>query len=219
MLSSPLAKLSSSALPDEPSRVEGVHVAVRNAVAIPLRRGSLTTFMTFDGLAKSDHFAIRFGDIPASGAPLVRMHSECVTGDLFGSLRCDCGAQLAEAVETLHAAGGILLYLRQEGRGIGLAAKLDAYMLQDAGLDTYAANQALSLPADARDYACGAAMLRALDVPRIRLLSNNPDKAVQLTRYGIEIVERISTGTFATEFNCGYLRAKAYATGHSLRLR
>ena len=218
MLSSQPTKQCSSALLNGPGSVDGVHVAVRNAVAVPLRHGALTTFVTFDGLANSDHFAIRFGDIRNSATPLVRMHSECVTGDVFGSLRCDCGAQLAEAVETLHAGGGILLYLRQEGRGIGLAAKLDAYVLQDAGLDTYAANRALSLPADARDYACGAAMLRALGVPRIRLLSNNPDKAAQLKRCGIEIVERISTGTFATDFNREYLSTKAYATGHSLQL-
>jgi GTP cyclohydrolase II len=218
MLSSQPTKQCSSALPNGPGRLDGVRVAVRNAVTIPLRRDSLTTFITFDGLAKSDHFAIRFGEIRNSVTPLVRMHSECVTGDVFGSLRCDCGAQLAEAVETLHARGGILLYLRQEGRGIGLAAKLDAYVLQDAGLDTYTANRALSLPADARDYACGAAMLRALGVPRIRLLSNNPDKAAQLTRCGIEIVERISTGTFATEFNRAYLSAKVHGTGHSLRI-
>lgn len=218
LMNSPLAKPSSSALPNEWSRVEGVHTALRNAVAIALRRGS----PDLHDIRRSREIRPFRNPVrrhSASGAPLVRMHSECVTGDLFGSLRCDCGAQLAEPVETLHAAGGILLYLRQEGRGIGLAAKLDVYILQDAGLDTYAANRALSLPSDARDYACGAAMLRALDEPRIRLLSNHPDKAVQLTRCGIEIVERISTGTFATEFNRGYLRAKACATGHSLRLR
>jgi GTP cyclohydrolase II len=111
-----------------------------------------------------------------------------------------------------------LLYLRQEGRGIGLAAKLDAYRLQDRGLDTFAANQALSLPADARDYACGAAMLRAMGVDRIRLISDNPDKAAQLARHGIEVVECLPTGTFLTPHNRDYLRAKAEISGHRLQL-
>lgn len=167
---------------------------------------------------EAEHFAVQFGVIESKQAPVVRMHSECVTGDAFGSLRCDCGSQLKEAIDKLQDAGGILLYLRQEGRGIGLVAKLDAYKLQDSGLDTYAANRALSLPDDARDYACGAAMLRALGVHRIRLFTNNPDKVMQLAANGIEIVECLPTDTFSTEFNREYLLAKTLLTKHRLTI-
>jgi GTP cyclohydrolase II len=118
----------------------------------------------------------------------------------------------------LQSCGGILLYLRQEGRGVGLVAKLDAYRLQDRGLDTYAANRALSLPADAREYACGASMLRALGVQRIHLITNNPDKISQLESAGIEVVNRCRTGTFLTPFNRDYLTAKFTLSGHALSL-
>lgn len=195
-------------------------VSVRNCVSMPLRNGVQSSFISFSGLVPdAEHFAVRFGEVARGSAPLVRMHSECITGDVFGSMRCDCGAQLAQAVDTLQAAGGILLYLRQEGRGIGLAAKLDAYRLQDAGLDTYAANEALSLPPDARDFACGAHMLRAMGVDKIRLITNNPDKIAQLRRHGIEVVEGLPTGTFVTPHNAKYLKAKVDCAGHSLQLR
>jgi len=185
---------------------------------IPLRGGQ-ASFITFDGLSRNEeHFAVQFGPMDAETVPLVRMHSECITGDVFGSLRCDCGAQLSQAIDRFHTCNGLLLYLRQEGRGIGLVAKLDAYKLQDNGLDTYAANRALSWPDDARDYSCGAAMLRALGIERIRLITNNPDKATQLSRNGIEIIECIPTDTFSTDFNRDYLRAKAELTGHQLKL-
>ena len=146
---------------------------------------------TFDGLVDGkEHLALGLGDWQRSlaraavggRAPLVRPHSECLTGDVFGSQRCDCGPQLREAVERITDAGGLLLYLRQEGRGIGLYAKLDAYALQDAGLDTYEANVALGHGEDERDYTAAAQMLLALGADRIRLLSNNPDKAEQLGR-------------------------------------
>ena len=117
----------------------------------------------------------------------MRLHSECLTGDVFGSQRCDCGPQLREAVERIATAGGFLLYLRQEGRGIGLYAKLDAYALQDDGLDTYDANLALGFGADERDYTVAAQMLLALGVRRVALLTNNPDKVHQLERLGIEV--------------------------------
>ena len=202
-------------LPSRPER----RASVRSEVDIELDCGAAACFITFDGLASdTPHFALRFGTPGLQDMPLVRMHSECVTGDVFGSLRCDCGAQLKAAIATLKEAGGILLYLRQEGRGIGLVAKLDAYRLQNRGLDTYAANRALSLPEDARDYGCAAEMLVALGVPRIRLITNNPDKVGQLRRAGIDVVERVSTPTFVTPFNRSYLIAKRQQTGHALTL-
>src|SRR5215217_9550965 len=162
--------------------------AVRTQVSVPLRfpDGYATTaqVMSFTGLVDgAEHLALRLGH-PAD-VPLVRPHSECRTGDVFGSQRCDCGPQLREAVEWIADSGGFLLYLRQEGRGIGLYAKLDAYALQEAGMDTYEANVALGRGEDERDYRAAAQMLRALDVERIRLLSNNPDKAVQLDALGV----------------------------------
>jgi GTP cyclohydrolase II len=156
---------------------------------------------------------------PGSGrAPLVRPHSECLTGDVFGSQRCDCGPQLREAVERIGADGGFLLYLRQEGRGIGLYAKLDAYALQDAGLDTYAANVALGRGEDERNYRAAAQMLLALGVDRIRLLGNNPDKALQLQACAIVVAERVRTGVHLSEANVRYLAAKRDHTAHTLDL-
>jgi 3,4-dihydroxy 2-butanone 4-phosphate synthase/GTP cyclohydrolase II len=150
--------------------------------------------------------------------PLVRMHSECLTGDALGSLRCDCGPQLQESLRRLSAnPGGILLYLRgHEGRGIGLANKIRAYALQDQGLDTHEANRALGLPADGRDYAEAAAMLRALDAPRIRLLTNNPDKVATLRRHGIDVALVEPLVMPSNPFNAGYLRTKAEKFGHNL---
>jgi GTP cyclohydrolase II len=183
--------------------------------------------MTFDGLVdKEEHLALGLGDwkraltkSAAGGrAPLVRPHSECLTGDVFGSQRCDCGPQLREAVERIAEQGGFLLYLRQEGRGIGLYAKLDAYALQDAGLDTYEANVALGRGEDERDYAAAAQMLLALGTDRIRLLSNNPDKAVQLEECGIDVTQRIPTGVHMSSANVRYLATKASHTAHTIDL-
>jgi GTP cyclohydrolase II len=148
----------------------------------------------------------------------VRPHSECLTGDVFGSQRCDCGPQLREAVERITVAGGFLLYLRQEGRGIGLYAKLDAYALQDAGLDTYEANRALGYGDDERDYTAAAQMLATLGAERIRLLSNNPDKAVQLDALGVRVTERVPTGVHLSAANARYLSAKVTHTHHTLDL-
>ena len=164
--------------------------SVRTQLTVPLRLadGFTTTarVFTFDGLVDGrEHLALGLGDRAAhrsrhDGSPLVRLHSECLTGDVLGSQRCDCGPQLREAVERIDSRGGYLLYLRQEGRGIGLYAKLDAYALQDTGLDTYDANLALGYAADERDYTVAAQMLHALGGP-VALLSNNPDKAAQLS--------------------------------------
>jgi GTP cyclohydrolase II len=186
--------------------------AIRTQVRIPLRfpdgYATPAVVSSFRGLVDGrEHLAVRLGD-PAS-VPLVRPHSECLTGDVFGSQRCDCGPQLREAVERIATAGGYLLYLRQEGRGIGLYEKLDAYRLQDAGLDTYEANLALGHAADARDYAPAAQMLRALGISTVALLSNNPDKAAQLGRLGVTVVARVPTGVHLSEANASYLSAKA----------
>ncbi|MGN9755413.1 GTP cyclohydrolase II [Streptomyces sp. SD31] len=175
--------------------------------------------VTFHGLTDGqEHVAVVLGDPAPGTTPLVRLHSECLTGDVFGSARCDCGPQLREAVERIAERGGVLLYLRQEGRGIGLYNKLDAYALQDQGLDTYAANAALGLPEDARDYTAAAQMLTALGIGELDLLSNNPDKADQLRALGIQVQGRVPTGVFATPDNVRYLRAKVLQTQHTLPL-
>ncbi|MGS2616788.1 GTP cyclohydrolase II [Micromonospora sp. LZ34] len=204
---------------------------VRTQVTVPLRfpdgYATAARVFTFDGLADGrEHLALGLGDWTgardrgtAGGAPpLVRPHSECLTGDVFGSQRCDCGPQLREAAERISDRGGFLLYLRQEGRGIGLYAKLDAYALQDAGLDTYEANEALGHRPDERDYTVAAQMLAALGVPRIALLSNNPDKAAQLRRHGVTVAGRVATGVYLSPANAGYLAAKASRGAHDLDL-
>jgi GTP cyclohydrolase II len=196
---------------------------VRTRVRVPLRfpDGYETTadVLTFHGLADGkEHLLLGLGGWEAAALPLVRPHSECLTGDVFGSQRCDCGPQLREAAERITEAGGFLLYLRQEGRGIGLYSKLDAYALQDAGLDTYEANTALGHGEDERDYTAAAQMLAAVGVGRIRLLSNNPDKAAQLERLGVAVAERVPTGVHVSESNVRYLAAKRDHTSHSIDL-
>ncbi|MBC7297448.1 MAG: GTP cyclohydrolase II [Demequina sp.] len=212
-------------------RLEIAPATVRTAVTVPLRfgdgYGTAGRVMTFQGLVDGkEHLAIGLGDWEGAVArtahggepPLVRPHSECLTGDVLGSERCDCGPQLREAVERIAEVGGFLLYLRQEGRGIGLYAKLDAYALQDVGLDTYEANTALGHGEDERDYAPAAQMLHAVGADRIRLLSNNPDKAAQLKRLGVRVEERVTTGVHLTDANARYLAAKVDHTGHTLAL-
>jgi GTP cyclohydrolase II len=201
---------------------------VRTQVTVPMRfpDGYATSarVFSFDGLVDGrEHLALGLGDRagpldrhPAGEpAPLVRPHSECLTGDVFGSQRCDCGPQLREAVERIASAGGFLLYLRQEGRGIGLYTKLDAYALQDAGLDTYEANIALGHREDERDYTPAAQILGALGVARVALLSNNPDKAEQLSWLGVTVTERVPTGVYLSPANAGYLAAKASRAARS----
>ncbi|MEN0022436.1 MAG: GTP cyclohydrolase II [Microbacterium sp.] len=203
----------------------------RTRVRVPMRFGdgysTTADVVTFDGLADGrEHLLLGLGDwrgalersADGGDAPLVRPHSECLTGDVFGSERCDCGPQLREAVERIADEGGFLLYLRQEGRGIGLYAKLDAYALQDSGLDTYEANVALGRGEDERDYTVAAQMLQAVGVDRIRLLSNNPDKAEQLAGLGIEVVEQVRTGVHETTANHRYLEAKRDHTSHTIDL-
>lgn len=205
--------------------------AVRSQVTVPLRFPDGFTasaeVLTFHGLADGkEHLLLALGAWeqallhPASEGPgpLVRLHSECLTGDVFGSQRCDCGPQLREAVEQISAAGGFLLYLRQEGRGIGLYSKLDAYALQDTGLDTYEANLALGHGEDERDYTASAQMLAAVGANTVRLLTNNPDKAAQLAALGIGVTEQVPTGVHLTPVNHRYLAAKRDHTAHTLDL-
>jgi GTP cyclohydrolase II len=154
--------------------------------------------------------------ISKSKTPLVRIHSECITGDVFSSDRCDCGEQLQESLFKIKKEGGILIYLRQEGRGIGFYNKIDAYKLQDKGYNTYEANQHLNLPLDSRDYTCAAQILKALGVYKIRLLTNNPDKIQQLENNGIQVCNKISTGVFLTNKNKRYLEAKVTCTKHAI---
>jgi GTP cyclohydrolase II len=184
---------------------------------LPTRFGEFTA-TAFKGVETGiEHLALSVGDVAGEDV-LTRLHSECLTGDVFGSARCDCGPQLREAVEQIADRGGVLLYLRQEGRGIGLYNKLDAYALQDQGLDTYAANAALGLPEDGRDYTAAAQMLRALGIDSLDLLSNNPDKADQLRGLGVTVSRRVPTGVFTTDHNVRYLRAKVLQTQHTLPL-
>jgi GTP cyclohydrolase II len=203
--------------------------SVRTQVVVPLRfhDGFTTTarVISFNGLVDSrEHLAFGLGNWAQrldgqADIPLVRPHSECLTGDVFGSQRCDCGPQLREAVERIATAGGLLLYLRQEGRGIGLYPKLEAYALQDTGLDTYEANVALGHDEDERDYTVAAQMLQALDTRRVALLSNNPDKAEQLRRLGVAVTQCVPTGVHMSPANANYLAAKARRAAHSLQLR
>jgi GTP cyclohydrolase II len=162
----------------------------------------------------SEHPALVVG-APGGGAPLVRLHSECLTGDVFGSLKCDCGPQLHAALQLIAREGaGVLLYLRDEGRGIGLANKIRAYQLQDRGLDTVEANQRLGFADDERDYALAAAMLRALGLHEVRLLTNNPAKVRGLEEAGISVVERVAHHMPANPHNADYLATKQTKSGH-----
>ncbi len=203
--------------------------AIRTQVMLPLRftdgYATPARVFTFSGLADGrEHLAFGLGsragtvatDMRSGETPLVRLHSECLTGDVFGSQRCDCGPQLREAVERIAGAGGFLLYLRQEGRGIGLYSKLDAYALQDTGLDTYDANLALGYAEDERDYTVAVQMVRALGLTGVALLSNNPDKAAQLSQLGVRVTERVPTGMHLSAANSRYLAAKATRGGHTL---
>ena len=158
--------------------------------------------------------ALVMGDVHAS-PPLLRIHSQCLTGDVFGSLRCDCRQQLELALAMVAGEGaGILIYEQQEGRGIGLMSKLQAYELQDSGLDTVEANEKLGFKADHRDFALPAEMLKALGVRKVRLLSNNPDKVAALERAGIKVTERIPCEVVPTEHTADYLRTKKEKLGH-----
>lgn len=166
-----------------------------------------------------EHVVISLGDLTTGEPPLVRVHSECLTGDALFSLRCDCGFQLNAALSAIAQAGcGAVLYLRQEGRGIGLGNKIRAYALQDRGSDTVEANHQLGFPADAREYGLAVQLLHVLGLKRIRLMTNNPRKLDALNRDGIEVVERVPVESGRNPYNEAYLRAKADKLGHWLSL-
>jgi len=165
-----------------------------------------------------DHVALTLGEMDGPDPVLIRVHSECLTGDAFSSLRCDCGPQLQAALKAIQERGwGCLLYLRQEGRGIGLHAKIQAYRLQDQGADTLDANLMLGHPADGRDYKIATSMLESLEIDRVSLLTNNPNKIEQLQEYGINVVERVPLIVGVGDSNRAYLETKAERMGHSIQ--
>jgi GTP cyclohydrolase II len=194
----------------------GLHKVAEAAVPLEdAAEARIVAFRTAD--AAIEHLAIVIGDPAAAASPLVRIHSECFTGDLLGSLRCDCGSQLRGAIQRMSAEGcGVLLYLAQEGRGIGLVNKLRAYALQDTGLDTLDANRALGWGADERSFMIAATMLQSLGVDRVRLLTNNPDKIAALSACGIAVAGRESHVFAANGVNDKYLATKAARFGHLL---
>ena len=184
-------------------------------VALPTAYGHFTLRLYTSSPDGMDHLALIKGKLTGSPAPLVRVHSECLTGDVFGSSRCDCGSQLHAAMRMVEKEGcGVILYMRQEGRGIGLANKLHAYKLQENGFDTVEANIKLGFPADMRDYGVGAQILADLGLKRIRLMTNNPKKLIGLQGYGLEIAERVPVVFEPGDFNRKYLETKKSKMGH-----
>ncbi len=203
-------------------------VAYLDAGHGPVRRVAEATLPTGHGIFQAvayrelathaEHLALVAGTPHAQPAPLARLHSQCLTGDAMGSLRCDCGAQLEAALAAIGRQGGVVVYLRQEGRGIGLVNKIRAYALQEQGLDTLEANLALGLPADARDYSAGAAILRDLGLTTVRLLTNNPAKVRGLEVHGLHVAGREPLVTGVSTHSAGYLTTKAHRMGHLLPL-
>jgi len=186
---------------------------------LPTRYGEFTAIAYRSDIDPDEHLALVLGDIDTEEPVLVRVHSECLTGDVFGSLRCDCGDQIALAMETISKEGrGVFLYMRQEGRGIGFHNKIRAYALQDEGLDTVEANLSLGFPSDLRDYGIGAQILADLGLSEIQLLTNNPKKVIGLEGYGLKVVEKVPIITTPNPYNRDYLATKQKKMGHRLEI-
>jgi GTP cyclohydrolase II len=187
-------------------------------VQLPSAFGDFLVQVWTDAVTGVEHMTVS-SPRPADGVPLVRLHSECLTGDVFGSYRCDCGEQLEQALGLVSLHGGTVVYLRgQEGRGIGLANKIRAYALQESGADTVEANEQLGLPVDARDYQAAAGILKEMGLHTLRLLTNNPAKRDRLVEYGIDVVDMVSSEVPSREENERYLRTKRDRMNHFLTL-
>ncbi len=190
---------------------------VPSEARLPTEHGEFNIRVFHEQDTGLDHVALTMGDMTGPDPVLMRVHSECLTGDAFGSLRCDCGPQLDAALKAISEKGwGLILYLRQEGRGIGLHAKIQAYHLQDRGADTLDANLMLGLPGDARNYRIASTMLESIGVSDVCLLSNNPDKAEQLEKYGISVVQRMPLVVGVGSSNRDYLQTKVDRMGHKI---
>src|SRR5436309_14693818 len=193
------------------------NILLGSQARLPTRYGNFRIHAFVCPFTGEEHVALVKGNVAGKPDVLVRLHSECVTGDVFGSERCDCGQQLDAAMKRIGGASqGVLLYLAQEGRGIGIVNKVAAYHLQDHGLDTVDANRVLGFPADLRSYKCAACMLRVLGVKSVRLMTNNPAKIEQLESYGLRVVDRIPLQVPATAANIRYLRTKKSRLAHLL---
>ncbi|OBU18132.1 GTP cyclohydrolase II [Photobacterium aquimaris] len=196
-----------------------ITVRARVSFKIGQRSQIPAEFLSFYGFKSGkEHIAIIFKQADTTTVPLVRLHSECLTGDVFHSSRCDCGEQLNETIEKMHQSGGIILYLRQEGRGIGLYNKIDAYHLQNQGMNTYEANNHLGFADDLRDFKEGADALCALGINKIRLITNNPKKEIELAKHNIQIIEVLNTQVYIKDDNQEYLQAKLSHGNHNLSL-
>tara|TARA_B100000945_G_scaffold298804_1_gene278929 strand:+ start:198 stop:830 length:633 start_codon:yes stop_codon:yes gene_type:complete len=193
------------------------HSDIPSKAKLPTTFGEFMIRVFHEKSTGFDHVALTLGDMQGPDPVLIRVHSECLTGDAFGSLRCDCGPQLHAALDAIRDKGwGCLLYLRQEGRGIGLHAKIQAYHLQDKGADTLDANLMLGYPGDARDYQIAANMLKSLEIEKVTLLTNNPNKIEQLRSYGIDVVNRETLVVGVSDSNRSYLETKVERMGHSI---
>ncbi len=211
------ATVAASNLATLPVARSAVTVRILDSARLPTRHGEFRIVAFANDGDDKDHVAIVRGEVAGAVDVLTRVHSECLTGDAIASLRCDCRDQLDAALDRIGAAErGVVLYLRQEGRGIGLANKVRAYALQDKGLDTVDANLALGFEDDARDYGIAAAMLEALGVASVQLMTNNPDKVDQLEAHGVEVTGRVPHQMASNVHNRGYLETKARRSGHLL---
>jgi GTP cyclohydrolase II len=192
-------------------------VSLYSEAKLPTSLGEFHIYVFRSSIDDKEHVALAMGDVKGARGILVRVHSECLTGEAFGSLRCDCREQLQESMRMIAKAGrGLIIYLRQEGRGIGLGNKVRAYALQDQGLDTIDANHQLGFGGDERDYAMAVAILKYFDIKSLLLVTNNPEKIADLKEHGIEIIQRVPIEIEPTEYSREYLRTKRDKAGHML---